>query len=214
MSDFGVFCEISDLSFSLLCCYECSSLLECTGQYKNRVVQKFRSISRTLCLGTNVADRDMETDRDLETYMDLEHPVEPQNPAFNRPSHHTSDQAPPKIYMVPTDRAKSDREEAIQIALEWRDQENMPFDDLCCKLWHWHDVSGGVDICLKSGVIVIFEQSANMPGNLKLWSKNTHTGQITTSVPKSHIQISPECTSPLISRYQAAYMGARNAKLA
>ena len=39
-------------------------------------------------------------------------------------------------------------------------------------------------------------------------------GVVTTSVPKSHIQISPGCTSPLISRYQATYMGARNAKLA
>ena len=35
----------------------------------------------------------------------------------------------------------------------------------------------------------------------------------TTSVPKSHIQISPGCTSPLISRSEATYMGARSAKL-
>ena len=77
-------------------------------------------------------DRGLETDRDLETYayMDLEHFVEPQNHAINRPSHHTSDRAPPKIHMVPTNRAKSNREEAIQLAFEWRDQENMPFDDL------------------------------------------------------------------------------------
>ena len=32
--------------------------------------------------------------------------------------------------MAPTNRAKSDREEAIQCALEKRDQENTPFDDL------------------------------------------------------------------------------------
>ena len=32
--------------------------------------------------------------------------------------------------MAPTNRAKSDREETIQRALEKRDQENTPFDDL------------------------------------------------------------------------------------
>ena len=32
--------------------------------------------------------------------------------------------------MAPTNRAKSDREEAVQRALEKRDQENTPFDDL------------------------------------------------------------------------------------
>ena len=70
------------------------------------------------------------TDRDLEMDRDLEHFVESHNPAFSRPSHHTSDRAPPKIHIAPTNRAKSDREEAIQRTLEKRDQENTSFDDL------------------------------------------------------------------------------------
>ena len=67
------------------------------------------------------------TDRDLESDRDLEHFVEPHNPAFSR---HNPDRAPPKIHMAPTNSAKSDREEAIQRALEKRGRENKPFDDL------------------------------------------------------------------------------------
>ena len=70
---------------------------------------------------SNVTDRDSESDRDLE-YV-----VEPHNPAFSR---HTPDRAPPKIQMAPTNCTKSDREEAIQRALEKRGRENTPFDDL------------------------------------------------------------------------------------
>ena len=35
----------------------------------------------------------------------------------------------------------------------------------------------------------------------------------TTSVPKPHIQISPGCTPPMISRYQAAYTGAQKCQI-
>ena len=64
------------------------------------------------------------------TDRDLEHFVEPHNPAFSRPSRHTPDRAPHKIHMAPTNSVKSDREEAIQRALEKRGRENTPFDDL------------------------------------------------------------------------------------
>ena len=37
---------------------------------------------------------------------------------------------PPKTHTAPTNRAKSDQEEAIQRALEKRDHENTSFDDL------------------------------------------------------------------------------------
>ena len=35
----------------------------------------------------------------------------------------------------------------------------------------------------------------------------------TTSVPKYHIQISPDCTPPMMSRYQAAYTGAQKSQI-
>ena len=76
------------------------------------------------CSPSNVTDRDLEMDRDLEYF------VEPHNPAFSRCFHHTFDRSPPKFHMAPTNRTKSDREEAIQHALEKRGRENTPFDDL------------------------------------------------------------------------------------
>ena len=56
--------------------------------------------------------------------------VEPHTPAFSRLSLHTADRRAPRFNMAPTNRAKSDREGAIQRALEKREQENAPFDDL------------------------------------------------------------------------------------
>ena len=72
----------------------------------------------------NVTDRDLETDRDMERF------VEPHTPALSRLSLHTADRRAPTFNMAPTNRAKSDREEAIQHDLEKREQENTPFDDL------------------------------------------------------------------------------------
>ena len=66
----------------------------------------------------------METDRDMERF------VEPHIPALSRLSLHTADRRTPKFNMAPTNRAKSDREKAIQRDLEKREQENRPFDDL------------------------------------------------------------------------------------
>ena len=77
--------------------------------------------------GSDVTDARFANNRDLKTDRDPKHFVEPHNPAF---SHNTPDRAAPKIHMAPTNRAKSDREEAIQCALEKRDQENTPFFDL------------------------------------------------------------------------------------
>ena len=68
-------------------------------------------------------------DRDLESNREVEHFVEPHTPAFCRPSHHTTDQRASKCNMAPTNRTKSDREEAIQRALAKRERENTPFDD-------------------------------------------------------------------------------------
>ena len=73
---------------------------------------------------SNVTDRDLETDRDMERF------VEPHTPALSRLSLHTADRRAPKFNMALTNRAKSDREEAIQRDLEKREQENTPFDDL------------------------------------------------------------------------------------
>ena len=60
----------------------------------------------------------------------MERFVEPHTPALSRISFHTADRRAPKFNMAPTNRAKSDREEAIQRDLEKREQENTPFDDL------------------------------------------------------------------------------------
>ena len=60
----------------------------------------------------------------------MERFVEPHTPAFSRLSLHTADLRAPKLNMAPTNRAKSDREEAVQRALEEKEQENTPFDDL------------------------------------------------------------------------------------
>ena len=68
--------------------------------------------------------------RDLESDREVEHFAEPHTPAFSRLPHHTTDRRAPKFNMAPTNRAKSDRQEAIQRALEKREQENTPFDDL------------------------------------------------------------------------------------
>ena len=80
-------------------------------------------------LCTNESDRDLETDRDMERF------VEPHTPALSRLSLHTADRRAPKFNMAPTNRAKSDREEAIQRDLEKREQENTPFDELT-GIWH------------------------------------------------------------------------------
>ena len=68
--------------------------------------------------------------RDLESDREVEHFAEPHTPAFSRLPHHTTDRRTPKFNIAPTNRAKSDQEEAIQRALEKREQENTPFDDL------------------------------------------------------------------------------------
>ena len=75
-------------------------------------------------MAPNVTDRDLETDRDMGRF------VEPHTPVLSRLSLHTAGRGAPKFNMAPTNRAKSDREAAIQRDLEKRDQENTPFDDL------------------------------------------------------------------------------------
>ena len=60
----------------------------------------------------------------------MERFIEPHTPALSRLSFHTADRRAPKFNVAPTNRAKSDREEAIQRDLEKREQENTPFDDM------------------------------------------------------------------------------------